>query len=447
MRNALRPYATTGAAMATAGAIALSLVGPPPALSETRVPAVYSSTADVELTASAGTFVNPIERWVEVLEATNTSLSTLADKTKTDPMPVLRQIIANQSAYASIIGTSLTTTATGLVQWLTSEQGTGIGSTLPASLPVIMERLSQGDIIGAQSEFASALSGLATTLFTMLDLLALPYQVSANVTAALKTIVREGMFNTGLVGKTGFGLLATVQMAAQQLAESAQAIVDAGEAGDPVAALSAIINAPADLADVVINGHVNRFGKRVGGLLTFTAAGSSGWSLGSALLVHIPQAIAAAITPPAPAPAIADVASLPSPTAKTLSLNVGSTSESAEVPSVGTATETTTTDQPAEAGSAEAAPTVDGHAADNNERVGTATPLVRKSRIAIPGKAETSAADNDRANPIKNIRAGISSTVKKVRNDANKASEGLGKKRSTSVGSKTSESGGSHSDK
>ncbi|MBP2454630.1 hypothetical protein [Mycolicibacterium lutetiense] len=421
MRTALQPYAKTGAALATAGAIALSLVGPPPAPSDMRVPAVYSSTAGVELTASAGSFVNPITRWADVLGTTNASLSTLVDKAAADPMPVLRQIIANQTAYASTIGTSLTRTSTGLVQWLTSEQGTGIGTTLPASLPVIIERLSQGDIVGAQTEFASALSGLATTLFTMLDLLSLPYQISANVTAALNTIVQKSMFDTGLVGRTGFGLLATVQMAVQQLAESAQAVVDAGEAGDPVAALSAIVNAPADLTDVVVNGKVNRFGKRIGGLLTFTPATSSGWGLGSALLVHIPQAIADAITPPAPAPApaptAADVASLPSAAAKTLALDVSSPREKADLKSAQAATEITSTEPS----------------------------LVRESPVVRRGKVESGVAHTERTNLHKGVSDGIKSTVKKLRVDLRKTAAGPGAKRKSANGSRARTSGDSKS--
>ncbi|WP_166908459.1 hypothetical protein [Mycobacterium sp. DL440] len=417
--------------MATAGAIAFSLVGPPPALSDTKLPAVYSTTADVELTALADSFVNPVTRWVEVLEATNSSLSTLVQTAAADPMPVLRQIIANQTAYANLIGTALSTTATGLGQWLTSEQGNGFGDTLPTALPLIIESLSQGDVLGAQAELSSTLGALATNLFGLLDLLSLPYQISANVTAALGTIVRTSLFDTGLVGRTGFGLLSTVQMGLQQLGVSGQAFVDAVEAGDPVAALSTVVNLPADFTDTVVNGYVNRFGKRIGGLLTFTPATSSGWSLGSAMLVHIPQAIAAAITPPPPAGAtVGDVASLPSPAAKTLALNVGSASETADVPSVRVAAETVT---------------ADSKISDDSKTAGPATPLVRHSPIAKPGKAGFSAADNDRATPVKDVRHGIKGAAKKFGDNVKQAAKGLSAKRASS-GSQTSDSGDSRSD-
>ncbi|WP_454788073.1 hypothetical protein [Mycolicibacterium lutetiense] len=444
LRTALRPYATAGAAMATAGAIAFSLVGPPPALSDMNVPAVYSTTANVELTALADSFVNPITRWVEVLEATNSSLSTLVQTAAADPMPVLRQIIANQTGYANTIGNALTTTATGLGQWLTSEQGTGIGSTLPAALPLFIESLSQGDVLGAQTQFSNALGGLATTLFTMLDLLALPYQISANVTAALETIVKTSMFDTGLVGRTGFGLLSTVQMGLNQLGVSGQALVDAVEAGDPVAALSTVVNLPADLTDTVVNGFVNRFGRRVGGLLTYTIATSSGWSLGSALLVHIPRAIAAAITPPAtPAPTVTGVASLPSPAAKTLALNIGSPDDNADVSSVRAAAETGSAQDAPETASAEAAPPGD------SETTGTATRLVRKSPITTPGKTATRTTRDAQPKPLKDIRDGIKSAAKKVGADVKKAAAGVGSKRASTAGSHTGDtgkSGGSQSD-
>jgi hypothetical protein len=100
-------------------------------------------------------------------------------------------------------------------------------------------------------------------------------------------------------------------------------------------------------------------------------------------------------------------------------------------------------DDAPETGTAEVAPNV------GTDTPSTATPLVRKSRIALPGKTGTRATDNARPNPVKDVRDGIKSTVKKFGDDVKKTAEGLGAKRATSAGSHTSvpgKSGGPQSD-
>jgi hypothetical protein len=343
---------TAGVAIVGASVIAVTPITPTPTQPQARSHAVQLSAASQYLdspspfaalsSASAlpqaavgaglmagSSFENPITRWVDVFEATGVSLTALYNEWAKDPFPVVRQIIANQTGYANLIGNSLTTTVTGLSNWAT---GSTSGS-LPVSIRVIAQALAQGEILAAQTQFSRALTELGASLFAMLDVLSLPYKISANVTAVLQEFVMVSMFDTGIVGKTGLGVLGLVQTAVQSVATIGQAVVDAGRAGDPLAALSAIVNAPAEFTDAMLNGIVNRFGRRVGGLLTLSNNLTS-WGVVGGLLIHIPRLIAAAITPPAPpAPAVGtasteltnDVAALPSADAKTVSLETGAT--------------------------------------------------------------------------------------------------------------------------
>lgn len=350
MRLALRPYVTAGVAIVGASVIAVTPIAPTPtphkaqshavnlsaAVQTLDVPSPFAEppgTSALPQAAVAGlmagsSFENPITRWIEVLQTTGASLTTLLNTAGTDPFPVLRQIIANQTGYANTISTAVTATATGLFRWLTVDER----ANLPATLRLIAQYLAQGNITAVGDQINFALTDLGTSLFGLLDLLAIPYEISRNVANVFQTLVSQSLFNTGILGKTGFGLLGTLQTAIRAVFISGQAVVDAGRAGDPLAALSAIVNAPAEFIDAVLNGIPNRFGRRVGGLLALTLTGTS-WSLGSGLLIHIPRLIAAAISPPAPSAATAgtgladDVATPPLADATTIAPEAGSTPE------------------------------------------------------------------------------------------------------------------------
>lgn len=348
LRLALRPYVTTGVAIVGASVIAVTPITPTPAPPQTQTHTVQLSAAVQALDApspfpalpntsapsqpaaaglmAGSSFENPITRWIEVFQTTGASLTTLLNAAGTDPFPVIRQIIANQTAYANTISTAVTAAATGVFRWLTVDER----ANLPASLRLIAQYLAQGNITAIGDQINFALTDLGISLFGLLELLAIPYEMSRNVANVFQTLVSQSLFNTGILGKTGFGLLSTLQTAIRAVTISGQALVDAGRAGDPFAALSAIVNAPAEFIDAVLNGIPNRFGRRVGGLLALTLTGTS-WSLGSGLLIHIPRLIAAAITPPAPpAPPAAtttdlsaDVAVPPGAGATTISLETG----------------------------------------------------------------------------------------------------------------------------
>lgn len=322
MQLSLRPYVTAGVAIVGASVIAATPITPTPTQLASEIQAIQSSSAAVELTALADTlntssFVDPIGYWAEVLATTQTNVGKLVDAASADPFPVLSQIVENQTRYANTIGTALSGAAEGLQSFAAKVN--------ERYLPEVINALSQGELQAAAQEIKFALTDFGIALYPMIPLLSMPYQMAQNVANVFETMAAEGA-NTGIIGKPAFGLLNVAGTMVYAVATVGQEIIDAAEAGDPVAAMSAVVNAPAFLTDSLLNGQAvvrpNGSIYRTPGLLKLDAVTNTAWSLGSALLVHIPQAIAAAITPPATstatataepdsAPFAGDVASLP----------------------------------------------------------------------------------------------------------------------------------------
>ncbi|KHO23297.1 hypothetical protein [Mycolicibacterium setense] len=250
-------------------------------------------TAPVTLSASAS-FVDPITYWGNVFATTQGNVAKLVDVASENPFPVLNQVIENQARYANAIGTALSSAADGLYQW--AEES--IGRRLPEAL----NALAQGDLLAAAQVIKFAVTDLGIAAVGMLPLLSLPYEIAQNVANMLETMAAQGA-DTGIIGKPAFGLLNLANTMVGAAATFGQALVDATEAGDPVTALSTIVNAPAFFTDCLLNGQAvvrpNGSVIRTAGLLSLDSVTKTSWSLGSALLVHIPRAIAAAITPPA----------------------------------------------------------------------------------------------------------------------------------------------------
>ncbi|MGV0813189.1 hypothetical protein ABQF34_14605 [Mycolicibacterium boenickei] len=288
MQLALRPFTTAGIALVGAGVIAVSPVAPPPVTTSTHI-----YTAPVTLSASAS-FVDPITYWGNVFATTQVNVAKLVDVASENPFPVLNQVIENQARYANTIGTALSSAADGLYQW--AAEG------IERRLPEILDALAQGDLLAAAQVVKFAITDLGIAAVGMLPLLSLPYEISQNVANVFETIAAQGA-DTGIIGKPAFGLLNLANTMVGATATFGQALIDAAEAGDPVAALSTIVNAPAYFTDCLLNGQevVRPNGSiiRTAGLLSLDAVTKTSWSLGSALLVHIPRAIATAITPPA----------------------------------------------------------------------------------------------------------------------------------------------------
>ncbi|MBP2455417.1 hypothetical protein [Mycolicibacterium lutetiense] len=288
MQLALRPYVTAGVALVGASVIAVTPVTAP----SVTAPATQVSTASVALTAA----VDPITRWVEVLGQTAANAAEFGGAIAADPAPILRQILANQLSYANQIGTSLSTAGEYLSNWATGQ--------LPNLLEQLRTKLAQGDLTGAGNVVSTAIITLAMNMFPMLDIVKIPYQISQNMTAVLKAMTFQSFSNLGLVANLGMGAIAEVQIMTQFAFDTGQALVDAAKDGDPLAALSTIVNFPADFTGALLNGpwippFVIDGIEIVPGYFAQGLLRTLDTNPVYALLATVPRAIAAAITPPA----------------------------------------------------------------------------------------------------------------------------------------------------
>lgn len=412
MQLALRPFTTAGIALVGAGVIAVSPLAPQPVATSATT---TMSAASVALTASS-TFVDPIARWAEVFATTQTNVGKLVDAASADPFPVLNQIIENQARYANTIGTALSSAADGLYQW--AAEG------IERRLPEILDGLAQGDLLAAAQVLKFAITDLGIAAVGMLPLLSLPYEISQNVADVFETIAAQGA-DTGIIGKPAFGLLNLANTMVGATATFGQALIDAAEAGDPVAALSTIVNAPAYFTDCLLNGQevVRPNGSiiRTAGLLSLDAVTKTSWSLGSALLVHIPRAIATAITPPAaiattatdsPAIAAAPAPKLPAADNADATPEALPERDSEEAPVASTAVDSPEPGNRVEhntAGRADASPLA-------TEKVTTDSTVESDTAVSLPAqRVRTSPHDaaDQAGKRVKKLTSGIEKSVKK----------------------------------
>ncbi|OBF43089.1 hypothetical protein A5719_09935 [Mycolicibacterium peregrinum] len=326
-----------------------------------------------------------------------------------------------------------------LTMWATQE---GAGGRLPTVLKNIAAALAQGNVLGAFQEISFGITGAATSLFGLVDLLAIPYSVSKNVTAVLYTIVPKGLFDTGLIGKTAYGILNVASVGITAVGRSVQAVIDSAKTGDATGAVSAAVNAPADIFDWVVNGGPpNRFGNRGPGLL-YNREGAYFGPV-AALVLRIPKAIAAAITPAeAPVTTTADplaitttpgpdlpaadspaTAAAAGPAPDSAPITAASALDDSQEPRVGVEPDTT-------AAVSVSAPETSGISAEN-----TAKPGKAESRSTQQVKASLWEAADHVDKRAKKLGAGLEKTVKKVSDGLSKA----GKKKQRATGSASPE--------
>lgn len=306
MQLALRPFTTAGIALVGAGVIAVSPLAPPPGTTATQ-----TSTAPVVLTASSS-FVDPIAYWGDVLELAGANLSTHFDAAIADPFPVVSQIVENQMGYANLIITALSTTSQRLDAFVK-------GAYFAGQIEKIKTQLAAGNVASAAQAINGIVINGAIAFYPLLDMTKIPGEIGKNVANVLQTLAMESLVNVGIPGRLGFGALELARNALASVAWTTQTIITAAKSGDSVALASAIVNAPANLTDGLLNGAMephpfpNRPPYRGGtGFLTPTTfgVGAASWTPLDAM-IYLPRVIAAAITPPTTT--AADVAATDAP--------------------------------------------------------------------------------------------------------------------------------------
>ncbi|WP_167098348.1 hypothetical protein [Mycobacterium sp. DL592] len=275
MQALLRSKVTEGAALLTAGAIALSPIVIAPAAE--HLPALRVSSIATTLTGSA----DPITTWVDVLNTTFNNIAALGGVVQADPSPILSQLVTNQLAYAQTIATALSQAGGSLVAGITS---------IPQALLTAGQQLAAGQISAAtQTVWQAGLGLVLAPVISLLPVFNIPGQIAQNVANVL-TALPNALLPIGLAALNPIaGVVAAV-------GDTGQAIYDALSAGNITAALGAIVNAPAVFTNAFLNGYAPQGTTGILSVGTDFAAG-----LVNALL-NVRDTIAKAIAAPAPVP-------------------------------------------------------------------------------------------------------------------------------------------------
>lgn len=309
MQLTARSYLTAGVAAVGASAIALSPVAPP--MPDVQVPAI--SSAAVELSAA----VDPLQAWTSLFTNTAENVTTLGGQIFADPAPILTQVLKNQVARGETVATILDGVGKGTVEWATE------------MVPMFMDmavKLAQEGKYDQAINTALALPAAGLLLGVGMPLIGLS-SVTGGMTENLNNFM-QAFGDTNTLFGTVLGALQTWASTTGALGTSVQNFADAVKAGDPLAVASAMIAAPALIANGVLNG-----GPYTPGLLTPDRPGIPGPIAG--LMVQVRQKLAQAIGAPVPgsattalsAEAPAALSALPKATANTLTVNLKTEAE------------------------------------------------------------------------------------------------------------------------
>ncbi|TVY04771.1 hypothetical protein FPV58_04725 [Mycolicibacterium porcinum] len=410
------------------------------------------SQASVELSA----FTNPLDTWTAVLTKAATNAEALGQTFANNPFPILRQIIANQTANATKpIGSfnpdwqqvsaivqqiitnrmaNATQVGTILQSLVTAAQGL-LDPNNPYSsvtrLQAAFSYLTAGEVDDAINYAWLALinapvSQLGFSVLTLWDpLVASPARDFGKLVAVLQlgdaassTATNFGKFVTalpGLVVSPGQAFLNGIGSTfSTALADSAQEFVDAVKAGDAETAASIAVNFPAVMAGAVLNGYSywgdsGMLGK-YGPLSSFLRATET-----------IARAIGKPKPTPPPALMAAEASTGPDASASTVTLSTdpAPTATNNEVPQ----TADTIATEPGSATAVAASRPAEPPATAKPELAkAAAVPLVRESLVSVPGQTGTLGTTH-KPDAIAASAVGdrISATAKKIGESVKKA--------------------------
>ncbi|QYL21851.1 hypothetical protein [Mycolicibacterium diernhoferi] len=350
-------FMVAGVAVASAGALAVNPVVATPAmptLTDIR------SAAAVELSA----FENPLE----VLAATISKTVGLTAGLGGDVIQASGQVLrglgnpALHAEFAAFVRSTLSNplVIAGEVVRAPFEYGgrllaavqdlVGANLAALAHLPGVLQKsltfVSQGRFLEAYGEINTwfLVDVLGDGRATLLDAFAIPGDFADAIGAHALARVFDSVLNRNTVGNLGRALLGPLVTAIIQTTEILDATRGALASGDLAGVASALLNAPAKIANAFINGYVPEFTvdpqwppQVFPGLLS--ERGTLDF-----FLVQIPKAIAAALAPPAPAVAplalAADEVTVPSVT----STSFGSDNNAVTLAVVGDEDESTADD-------------------------------------------------------------------------------------------------------
>ncbi|WP_029113607.1 hypothetical protein [Mycobacterium sp. URHB0044] len=417
MQVAVRPHVTAGVALVGASLIAASTISPMPDihLPEVHLPAIH--TANVHLAA----LVNPLEVYAQVFQDALANAGTLADNAL--PGQLLKQLIANQVSSAATLAAAVQTTGGDIATALTTQ--------VPQLLQTAVTQLAAGNVSGAVN---SLLQGPLAVVLPAVDLLPALQTILTKPLQNLVNVVNSFTSDPLATELLLSGFIAPLISTPAAAAVAFQNVLSAVGTLNPVAVASAILAAPAVVADGLLNGGYGPdlgalvspgLTVKAGGLLSspglvFNDDGSFFVNTGGPLaaLQQVLQKIATAIAPPAPATAQVaktDIASVPSAGAATLTLSTPSIPAKATPSTETPSTETAGAAEPSAQNPEAPAPAADTTKAPTTESSGTTAGSATKteSTDAAGGKTPTDkGADETTGNKVEPHTTAGSATTK-----------------------------------
>lgn len=233
MHAVVRPYAAAGVALMGASVIAISPLAPLPDMAAAHR---VVTSVNVELNA----MVNPIDRWIQVLQKSAANIGAIGEQLAANPAPILSQVIANQVANATAFGVALQNAG------FTASQ---IVESIPGALQTAAGQLQAGNVTGA-------VDTINNTIVIPAVLAAL--QVGSDALVPLTNIVNNFAKVVATLPTDVFTvtlpLTYPLLSAVNALVQTTQDVVNGVGAGDVGAVVNALVNAPANLVDGVLNG-------------------------------------------------------------------------------------------------------------------------------------------------------------------------------------------------
>ncbi|MEV0669029.1 hypothetical protein [Mycobacterium sp. NPDC050441] len=367
-------------------------------------------TADADATP----FPNPLGQWSGIVTEAVANLTLLAQLIASNPAPILQQMIQNQLGYGQTYAAAIETVVRNAITLFTPGAPGGVFT----NLQTMAQQFAAGDIQAGFSTVRNTMMSLVYQLgMPMLPTIYIPVSMARNFANAVELLPTFAV-------TAGLGAVSLIGTTISTMGQSGQAIADAVKAGDPVAAIGAVLSTPGDITQTVVNGWMGFGGGLIGpnglvtNLLKFrdTVAGALGADGAEAapavqqLLSNVEKAVdtgrstilTETIAPKADATGSADMASAPAEAPQ--AIESSTTSADLEAPKAQPTEEPKTVDEVTDSTSEAAKPTV------------------RNSLVAVPGKlGSTPAATKPAAKAASDVRDGISATAKNIGEDVKKA--------------------------
>lgn len=219
----------------------------------------------------------PIGQWGSVFAGAVGNLQQINSEIQADPLPVLAQVVHNQIGFANQAGSDLQQIWTGVQPFV---------QQLPQDLQTLYSSILAGNISASWANFeGQILLGLLPTLNPIHDLFTIPGLMSQNYTNVLSANL------PGIGLELLLSPLGPVFGSTQAVADTMQSVVDAWNAGQPLAAFTDLLNVPAAGTGAFLNGYQTQYDIGFTGVLSPADSPFSSGLLDN-LLVQFPQQIA-----------------------------------------------------------------------------------------------------------------------------------------------------------